>query len=114
MSGPAVTTDPKEAPKAKKCGARVSCVAMTRALAGSSYGAGRGGKGLSVCTIYNFKKAPFKPVFDLIVYKTSASDKGVCLNLCPWCGESLRPDLKRKAVREAHAARAAKKKERSK
>ena len=43
---------------------------------------------------------------ELIVYKKSATDRGLILNLCPWCGANLEKDMplskgKKKATKKA-------------
>ncbi len=71
-------------PRAAKCDAKKFCPVMERSLASE------GQKGLTAMDLFNMRT--MKRTATLVVYKRTPGDKGVCLNLCPWCGESLRPD----------------------
>lgn len=71
---------------------RIFCTAMDRSINEDESTA----KGLSTLQLYNMNT--MKPSGVLVVYKTSARDRGVALNMCPWCGELVRPDMKRKAA----------------
>ena len=52
------------------------------------------GKGLKEYILTNFKTGEKR--WACIAYHSSAKDRGVALNFCPWCGESLRPPAERK------------------
>jgi len=47
------------------------------------------GKGLKEYILTNVKTG--KRRWACIAYHTSAKDRGVAMNFCPWCGESLLP-----------------------
>ena len=59
------------------------------------------GKGLSTYETFDMERDVY--TMQGVVYKTSQKDKGLMLNHCPWCGESLKwwsvePKVERAAV----------------
>lgn len=75
--------------KREKCNpsGELYCTAMDRSLAPTEAHV----KGLSVLSTWNLSGKPTRS-WTFVVYRTSPRDRGVALNLCPWCGVSLRPD----------------------
>lgn len=67
-------------PDNPKCDGRAQfCHAMEPRLQGGMYS-----KGINAGHMMNFKTG--EDLDPLVVYKTSAGDKGLVLNYCPWCG----------------------------
>lgn len=53
------------------------------------------GKGLVTVQIYDLQST--KLLYELVVYKSKPSSRGIVLNVCPWCKANLLPKaLKRK------------------
>ena len=64
--------------KSMKCTEHGMCWVMASKVSDS-------GKGLRVQEALNFKSG--KVVFVGITYHEKATDRGLLLNVCPWCGE---------------------------
>lgn len=62
----------------QRCSESTLCEAMERATFGN-----QGCKGLSVANTLNLQSGNFRMLG--VVYKSSAKDKGLLLNVCPWC-----------------------------
>lgn len=69
-----------------KCSATGWCTAMSKFL--NDTGA-YGSKGLNVLTLVDTQTGRTLPPLG-VVYKRSARDAGVMLNVCPWCAKPIR------------------------
>lgn len=58
-------------------------------------------KGINAATMMNFKTGEDLP--PLILYKSSASDHGLILNNCPWCGKALNRKVLKDHRRKANS-----------
>jgi hypothetical protein len=78
-------------PEIQKCDGRQQFCDMLNERLGDGHS-----KGLNYNHVVNFRTgADLDPI---VSYRTSANDKGLLLNFCPWCGRSLnRVYRKRKA-----------------
>lgn len=70
----------------KSCSPRAWCAGMRIALEGSHENST--GKGLSVTR--GFLGEEKTPRLIGVTYRSSSKHEGIVLNLCPWCGRSIR------------------------
>lgn len=91
-------TDEAARPPFQKCDGRaVICSTLDRRL-GNSYS-----KGLVLQPVINLKTgADCDPI---LLYKTSTRDRGLILNLCPWCGQKLNRGYQKPGSRKSQGER---------
>lgn len=76
----------------KKCDGRGSVCPTLRRRLGDGYV-----KGFNALSIINLPTG--EELTPVLAYKTSPSDKGICLNFCPFCGSELNLDYKVKVMK---------------